>query len=183
VTSKARIFFILFVNFCLPVTPGLAEVYQWTDENGNTVFGDAPPKNKNATSVDIKNLEKSGTRFATPSQVKSIERDAAKLPRQKREPKKPVDAHCRRYISDLNKVEIYLEHSNSPRDQHKANDLRKLIEKECSPEQLAKKFDDWRCKRYREDLNKTEIFLTHSNSPRDQRKAEDLRKQIARECK
>jgi hypothetical protein len=174
---------LFIVIFCCATGQSSAEVYQWTDDSGKTVFGDNPPKNKQATPIDIQNTEKSGTRFATPNQVKSIERQTAQPSPQKHESKKTVDAHCRRYISDLNKVEIFLEHSNSPRDQHRANDLRKLIEKECSAEQLAKKFDDWRCKRYRQDLNKTEIFLEHTNNPRDQRKAEDLRKQIARECK
>lgn len=182
-STSQTILLLFIVIFCFTTGLSSAEIYQWTDDNGKTVFSDAPPKHKDATTIDIKGTEKSGTRFATPKQVKSIERDAAQPPRQTRTPPQQIDAHCRRYVSDLNKVEIYLEHSNSPRDQHKANDLRKLIAKECSPEQLAKKFDDWRCKHYREDLNKTEIFLEHANSPRDQRKADDLRKQIARECK
>lgn len=175
--------FLFVVIFCTAWGVSTAEIYQWTDDSGKTVFGDSPPKNKVATPVDIPSTEKSGTRFATPAQVKNLEREASQPAVQTRPPEKRIDAQCRRHISDLNKVEIYLEHSNSPRDQHKANDLRKLIEKECNPEQLAKKFDDWRCKRYREDLNKTEIFLEHTNNPRDERKAEDLRKQIARECR
>jgi hypothetical protein len=175
--------FLFIVIYCAACGLSPAEIYQWTDKHGNTVFGDKPPKHKDATSVDIDVIENSGTQFATPNQVKSIEREAAQPSRQKRVSKQPVDAHCRRYISDLNKVEIYLEHSNSPRDQQKASDLRKLIKRECSAEQLAQKYDDWRCKRYKEDLTKTEIFLEHANSPRDQRKADDLRKQIARECR
>lgn len=177
-----KLFLSIFI-YCAACGLSPAEIYQWTDKNGNTVFGDSPPKNKAATPVDIQNTETSGTRFATPTQVESLEREASRPSTQPRQPQQRIDGQCRRYISELNKVEIYLEHSNSPRDQHKANDLRKLLKKECSPEQLAKKFDDWRCKRYREDLSKTELFLEHSNNPRDERKAEGLRKQIARECR
>ena len=181
-STRTKLF--LFIVICSAAcTPALAEIYQWTDKHGNTVFGDSPPKNKDATSIDIPNTEKSGTRFASPAQVKELEHEA-KNPSPKPQPKQArVDAQCRRYLSELNKVELFLEHTNSPRDQHKANDLRKLIEKECSKEQLAQKFDDWRCQRYREDLSKTELFLEHSNNPRDERKAERLRQQIARECR
>ena len=175
--------FLLICIYCAACGLSAAEIYQWTDKHGNTVFGDAPPKHKDATTIDIPSTEKSGTRFATPAQVKNLEREANR-PKPQTRPEQPrIDAQCRRHISELNKVEIFLEHTNSPRDQHKANDLRKLIERECSPEQLTKKFDDWRCQRYREDLSKTEIFLERSNNPRDERKAERLRKQIARECR
>jgi len=160
-----------------------ADVYRWTDDNGKVVFGDTPPKDKTTTAVDIKNTEKSGTQFATPEQTKDIERDA----QNRRSQSAPtshqrVDPYCRRYVSELNKIEIFLEHTVTTLDQHKARDLRKLIKKECGKNVLTKKFDDGSCTRYRKELSKTKIFLEHSPNPRDEHKVKDLEKQIAREC-
>ncbi len=165
-------------------SPSLAEVYRWKDDNGKTVFGDTPPKDKTSIAVPISNTENTGTQFATPQQIKNIERDAASR-QQFTQPRatKRIDSHCRRYISQLNKIEIFLEHTRGPRDQQKAQDLRNIIKKECSNKLLSQKFDDYRCKRYRNDVSRIDIFLEHTNSPRDQQKAQDLRKQISRECR
>ena len=160
----------------------LADVYRWKDDKGQIVFGDTPPKDKKTTVVRIENTKKSGTQFAEPGLIKNIEQEAAQQRQNKPVLVKTVDSYCRRYISDLNKVEIFLEHTNSPRDQQKAHDLRKLIKRECGDNLSTQKFADSYCKRYREDLSKTEIFLEHTNSRRDQNKVIDLRKQIAREC-
>jgi len=171
--------------FCITIEPGQAGVYRWKDDNGKTVFGDTPPKDKTATTVNIENTENSGTQFATPEQTKNIERDA-KNRRHKKVPsasRNNIDSYCRRYISELNKVEIYLQHTDTQRDRLKARDLRKLITKECAGNVLTKKFDDARCTRYRKDLSKTEIFLEHTPNPRDEQKVKDLQKQIARECR
>jgi len=166
--------------------PGQAGVYRWKDDNGKTVFGDSPPRDRTATAVSIENTEKSGTQFATPGQVKGIEHDARnreyKSSSTSRQSRNNVDPYCRRYISELNKVEIYLQHTDTQRDQLKARDLRKLIKKECDGNVLTQKFDDARCIRYRKELSKTEIFLEHSSNPRDEQKVIDLKKQIAREC-
>ena len=172
---------------CITIEPGQAEVYRWKDENGKIVFGDTPPSDKAATAVGIENTENSGTRFATPDQVKDIERDAKshrrKNPLASRQPGNNIDAHCRQYISELNKVDIYLQHTNTRRDQLKARDLRKLIKKECADDVLTQKFDDRKCASHRRKLSKVEIFLEHTSSPRDEQKAKDLKKQIARECR
>jgi len=179
---------LLLCIFMLGITtePGQAGVYRWKDDNGKIVFGDFPPEDKTATEVSIENTEKSGTQFATPDQVKGMERDArnrrynsSSISRQSRN---NIDSYCRRYISELNKVEIYLQHTDTQRDRLKARDLRKLIKKECTGNVLTQKFDDARCTRYRRDLSKTEIFLEHSSNPRDEQKVMDLKKQIAREC-
>ena len=160
-----------------------ADVYRWIDDNGKVVFGDTPPKNKTTTTVDIKNTEDSGTQFATPDQTKDIERDAQNRRSQNASTShKRIDGYCRQYVSELNKIEIFLEHTVTTRDQRKAHDLRKLINKECGDNVLMKKFDDASCTRYRKELSKTEIFIEHSPSPRDERKVKDLKKQIAREC-
>jgi len=172
---------------CMTTNPGQAEVYRWKDDNGKIVFGDSPPKNKTATAVSIENTEKSGTQFATPEQVKGIERAAQNRQPEtsttSRQSRNKVDSYCRRYISELNKVEIYLQHTDTQRDRLKARDLRKLIKKECVGNLLTKKFDDARCTRYRRELSKTEIFLEHTSNPRDEQKVTDLKKQIARECR
>lgn len=160
----------------------MAEVYRWKDDRGQIIFGDAPPKDKASTAIKIENTKKSGTQFAAPGLVKNIEQEAAQQRQNKPAPVKRIDPHCRRYISELNKIEIFLEHSNNPRDQQKARDLHKLIKRECSDDLLIQKFDDSHCKYYRENLSKTEIFLEHTRSQRDRNKAIDLRKQISREC-
>ncbi len=171
---------------CMTIAPGQAGVYRWKDDDGKIVFGDTPPKDKTATAVNIENTEHSGTQFATPDQVKDIERDAKnrrpKSPPASRQSRNKIDSHCRRYISELNKVDIYLQHTDTERDRLKARDLRKLIKKECANNVLTQKFNDGRCTRYRKKLSETEMFLEHTSSPRDEQKAEDLKKQIAREC-
>lgn len=165
------------------VTASAAEVYRWTDDNGKTMFGDKPPADKTATAVRIDHAQKSGAQFADPVQIKKFERSANKTRPAKKASKKKINANCRRYISQLNKVEIFLEHTNSPRDQLKARDLRKLASKNCGGTPLTQKFSDAYCKRYRRTLSKTEIFLEHTSSPRDEQKVKDLKKQLARECK
>ena len=94
----------------------------------------------------------------------------------------PIDSHCRGYVSELNKIEIFLQHTPTDLDRQKAKDLRKLIKVECSNKVLTQKYDDSRCKRYRTDLTKTEIFLEHTPTDRDQQKIIDLKNQIFREC-
>lgn len=174
--------FLLLCSGFLAVNQVLAEVYQWEDDKGQTVYGDTPPKDRSATVKNIEKTEESGTRFADPQSVKNFRQESARQRPVKTENTKRADPYCRRYISQLNKVEIYLEHTNSPRDHQKAQDLRKLINRECSGKLQGQKFSDSYCDHYREDLKKTEIYLEHSHSPRDQNRANDLRKQIAREC-
>jgi len=172
---------------CITIESGQAEVYRWKDDNGKIVFGDTPPKDKTATAISIENTDNSGTQFATPEQTKAIERDAKnrrhKTPSTTRQSRNNIDSHCRRYISELNKVDIYLQHTDTPRDQLKARDLRKIIKKECGNNVLTQKFDDGKCARYRRKLSKTEIFLEHTSNPRDEQKVKDLKKQITRECR
>jgi len=186
--QRPAILLLCAVILCITTEPGQAEVYRWKDDSGKTVFGDTPPKDKTATTVTIENTGNSGTQFATPEQTKDIERDAKNRQHKKtlsasRQPYNNIDSYCRRYISELNKVEIYLQHTDTQRDRLKARDLRKLITKECTGNVLTKKFDDARCTRYRKDVSKTEIFLEHTPNPRDEQKIKDLQKQIARECR
>lgn len=179
-TSRSA--FLILCILLLSAATGTAGVYRWTDDNGTVIFGDTPPKDKTATAVRIENTKKSGATFANPKQIKSFERYAAKPHRNKPKPKKKISTDCRRYISKLNKVEIFLEHTDSPRDQLKARDLRRLAKKYCGATRLTQKFSDSYCNRYQKNLNKTEIFLEHTSSPRDEQKAKDLKSQIAREC-
>jgi Domain of unknown function (DUF4124) len=177
-----KAFLLLVVLYSL-TDVGMAEVYRWTDDSGKVVFGDKPPKDKNATTVNIQNTQKSGTQFANPAQVKNFERSTTQSHPAQPAPAKRIDSDCRRYISQLNKVEVFLEHTNSPRDQLKARDLRKLIKRSCDNARLTQKFSDGYCNRYRRNLRKTEVFLQHTDSPRDRQKLKDLQKQIVRECK
>ena len=182
--SSKPVRFFGFIILSLIISPGLAEVYQWKDDRGKIVFGDTPPKDKAATAVTINNTGKSGARFATPGQVKDIEYSAEARERQSQSAaRNNVDSHCRNYVSELNKIEIFLQHTPTDLDQQKAKDLRKLIKIECDNKVLSQKHDDWQCKRYRTDLTKAEIFLEHTPTKRDQQKVKDLKKQIARECR
>lgn len=176
-----RIFLLFCILIFIAITSA-AEIYRWTDENGKVIFGDKPPRGKTATAVRIENTKNSGAQFASPAQIKNFERRAAQSRPLKAKPKKKVNADCRRYISKLNKVEIFLEHTNSPRDQLKARDLRKLAKGYCGNTRLTQKFSDAYCNNYRKKLNKTKIFLEHTSTSRDEQKVKDLQKQIAREC-
>jgi len=183
-TRHPRLLLLCIIILGTTTVPSIAEIYRWKDDTGKIVFGDKPPKNKPSTAVSVEGTENTGTQFATTGQVKKIKRDAKNY-RRSPQPNKAqrIDGHCRSYLSQLNKVEIFLEHTDTPRDQLKARDLRKIIKKECGRKLLTQKFDDSQCKRYRKELSKTEIFLEHTPSPRDQLKARDLRVQIARECR
>jgi hypothetical protein len=180
-TTRILILFILCTTASLFATNGFAEVYRWKDASGKMVFGDTPPKGKTSTAITIEDTTNSGASFASPAQIKDFKRETETTHRQIEPPTRDhIDSHCRNYVSQLNKVEIYLEHTNTKRDRQKALDLRKLIKMECDGEVLTQKFDDSRCRHYREDLTKTEVYLEHTR--RDRNKAEDLRKQIEIEC-
>lgn len=179
--KTARFLFILTLS--VAASPALAEIYRWKDDSGKTVFGDTPPKDKTATAVIIENTEDSGAQFATPGQVKNIEQSAKNRQRQNTSStSNNIDSHCRSYVSQLNKIEIFLQHTPTDLDQQKASDLRKLIKIECGNQVLSQKYNDRQCKRYRTDLTKAEIFLEHTPTLRDEQKIKDLKKQIAWEC-
>jgi Domain of unknown function (DUF4124) len=170
-------------GLCAIVLPSEAEVYRWQDEQGKTVFGDTPPRNNPSTRIQLNNTQNTGTQFANPAQITNFERSPS-ASRPKRSPHRAtISTECRGYIAQLNKVEIFLEHSISPRDQQKAGDLRKLIQKQCGPINLKQKFSDSRCRRYQRDLNKLEIFMEHTHTLRDEQKADDLRQQLRQECR
>lgn len=174
---------LVIIILCAVTSSSLAEVYRWKDDNGKIVFGDSPPPNKTTTTININDIKDSGTQFAKPDQVSDFTRNAEKHSTQsKSNTRSNIDSHCRNYISQLNKVNIYLEHTVTKRDQQKAIDLRKLIKRECGNKILTQKFDDSRCTAYRVDLSKLEVYLTHTITKRDQQRASDLRQQITREC-
>ena len=180
--NTARYLAILIL--CIASGPCLAEVYRWTDNDGKVVFGDTPPKDKTTTTISIENTEDSGAQFATPEQAKQIEQNAeSRQHRNNSATPNNIDSHCRGYVSQLNKIEIFLQHTPTKLDQQKASDLRKLIKIECGKQVLSQKFDDWHCRRYRTDLTKAEIFHQHTPTPRDEQKIKDLKEQIAHECR
>lgn len=179
----SRIHFLFIVILCISISPILAEVYRWKDDRGKIVFGDTPPKNKSTTTIDVDNTKNSGTQFASPDQVENFTRNNENRSTQNNSRShQNIDSHCRNYISQLNKINIYLEHTVTKRDQQKASDLQKLIKRECGDKILTKRFNDSRCANYREDLSKLEIYLEHTITERDQQRANDLRQQINREC-
>lgn len=173
---------IMFVVFAA-ANLSVAEVYRWEDDSGKIIFGDTPPKDKMSTIIHIENTDDSGAQFATPGQVKNIEQDIENRRRQNNHStNNNIDSHCRGYVSQLNKIEIFLQHTPTDLDRQKARDLRKLIKIECDNQVLSQKHDDWQCSRYRTDLTKAEIFLEHTPTPRDEQKVKDLKKQITLEC-
>ena len=175
-------FLIIFVA-CVAAGQSLAEVYRWQDDSGKIVFGDKPPKDKTTTVIQIENTEDSGAQFATPAQIKNIEQTNDNRRRQTNlSNQNNIDSHCRGYVSQLNKIEIFLKHTPTDLDRQKADVLRKLIKIECGSQVLSQKHDDWQCKRYQTDLTKAEIFFEHTPTPRDEQKIIDLKKQIAHEC-
>lgn len=175
--------YLLIVILCIPASPGMAEIYRWKDDSGKNVFGDTPPRDKTATAITIENTEDSGTQFATPEQIKLIEQNAKNSQRPSNaSTRNTIDSHCRGYVSQLNKIEIYLQHTPTKLDQQKASDLRKLIKIECGNQILSQKYNDLQCDRYRTDLTRAEIFHQHTPTQRDQQKIKDLKAQIAQEC-
>ena len=178
-TTRLLIIFVV----CAAANPSLAEVYRWEDDSGKIIFGDKPPKEKSATIIQIENTENTGAQFATPGEIKNIEQTIENRRHQNNSSNlNNIDSHCRGYVSQLNKIEIYLKHTPTDLDRQKASDLRKLIKIECGKQVLSQKHDDWQCKRYRTDLTKAEIFHEHTPTPRDEQKIKDLKKQIAHEC-
>ncbi len=182
--KNASVYFwsILFVYLFMGLPH--AEVYRWLNDDGELIYGDKPPEGSRADAVPIENRAAQGMKFATPEQVEQFHTDAQT--RKKTEPapgnSNLSKSYCRRYRSDLNKIEIYLQHTYSVRDAQKASDLRKIIKRECSDINLSAEDNRSRCRSYHEEIVKTEIYLEHTPNPRDKQKVKDLRKQIAREC-
>lgn len=57
IMRTTRVFrFYLLMALCLPMMAAHAKVYRWVDTNGNTVYGDNPPKKSQAKTVDLPNL-------------------------------------------------------------------------------------------------------------------------------
>jgi len=180
-----RFFFTgLVLIFYLSSSALQAEVYRWINDRGEVVFGDAPPEGTKAEHISTEDAANTGMKFATPEQIEKLRDDAREQGKARSNTGRtdPAAAYCQRYRSDLNKIEIYLEHTNSMQDVQKARDLRKLIKRECGSVNLSAGSTRSRCESYRQDLLKTQIYLEHTPNPRDQHKVEDLRKQIAREC-
>jgi len=44
---------LLFMSMCLFTGPVSAEIYKWTDENGNINYGDSKPKNQEVTEIEF----------------------------------------------------------------------------------------------------------------------------------
>ncbi len=182
-TSPAFLWFILvFYFFSFQSYAG--DVYRWTNDKGEIVFGDSPPKGTDVEIIPLKKTLDRGMKFATPEQVEKLHNDAQAQKKMKPRARgtRLLKSYCQRYRSNLNKVEIYLQHTYNVQDAQKAQDLRKLIKRECGGINLSVEDNQSRCKAYRQDLLKTEIYLEHTSNPRDRQKVKDLRKQIMREC-
>jgi len=181
---KRLLFLQLVISSCFFPAAVSAEVYRWINDRGEVVFGDQPPEEVKAGVVPLGEAARKGMKFATPEQIEKLHEKAQnrKQSNSRRKKTNPQDAYCRRYRSDLNKVEIYLQHTNSDRDVQKARDLRKLIKRECGKLNVSINKNSSRCTSYHHELLKTEIYIEHTPNPRDKQKVIDLRKQIVREC-
>ena len=171
---------LISLLFCTYIGTLQAEMYRWINDKGEVVYGDVPPKGTKAEVISADEVNNSGAKFATPEQIEKLREDIKKPPKIKKVTQ--PDTHCRRYVSDLNKLEIYLEHTYTDLDAQKASDLRKLIKRECKDMKISSIDNSSRCKTYRQDLAKTKIHLEHTPNDRDKQKVIDLGKQIAREC-
>ncbi|VAX08658.1 hypothetical protein MNBD_GAMMA25-885 [hydrothermal vent metagenome] len=180
-------FFLLWISlvFCIFPVLAKAEVYRWLNEEGEIVFGDKPPKGTKADVIQVKKAGSHGMKFATPEQIEEFHNELAMPAKSNTSTGRSnlSASYCRRYRSDLNKIEIYLQHTNSVKDVEKAADLRELIKRECSGINYSKEDNRSRCQSYHQDLVKTEIYLDHTPNPRDKQRVKDLRKQMARECR
>ena len=185
-TNSITIVFSLLMVALLPMADA-ADMFRWENQQGETVFGDRPPKDVDATPITVEEIPKTGNRFSSEQQIEQMHQDAAISreveSRQSNRAAQRIDYHCRDYVSQLNKAEIQIERSYNVRDAQKAVDLRKLIKKECGESVLSVKHDDWRCRQYRRDLEKAKIYQEHTPNSVDSKKVEVLTKQIARECR
>ena len=165
-------------------TSAEAEVYRWQDKNGEPVYGDVPPDGVQAEVLTVEEISESGTHLATPQAIDKMKKelDENTEGRNNKSSDHRMDYHCRNYVSQLNKIEIYLDHTYTDRDAQKAKDLRALIKKECGRDARKIKHSDWRCTDYQQDLAKTELHVKHSSNDRDLQKIQDLKKRISREC-
>lgn len=68
-----------------------AEIYKWTDKDGNVHYGDSPKKGVVVEALDI-DVQKTGTKMATTSQRKKWVKQAVKSSQQKKYQKKARQA-------------------------------------------------------------------------------------------
>lgn len=182
--GTAIVLLILFTGMsCMETIE--AEVYRWIDEQGNVVYGDRPPKDRKLQPLPLRESAGRGTSFATPEQIEKLHASdkTSKGKSRSADENTARRSTCQRYRSDLNEVEIYLQHTWSQRDALRARDLRKLIRRECTGVAARLERDSSRCRGYRRELLETEIYLEHTPNPRDQQRVQDLEKQIERECR
>ncbi|MGD0887269.1 MAG: DUF4124 domain-containing protein [Thermodesulfovibrionales bacterium] len=66
---------IAAAQFCVCFSPALSEVYQWTDENGQTIYSNAPPPGVNAKlkKLRIDRIEKLDIKNPPAKAVKDIQ--------------------------------------------------------------------------------------------------------------
>lgn len=152
-------------------------MYRWLDTHGRLHYSDTPPPDQ-ADAIEpqeMPQLPATGVRLAD-------DMDLNPTPDDKPPVKAKADSRCRRYHSDLNKVELYLQHTPNDRDRQRAADIREQISIECSGFALKRDYGDSRCRGHHSRLNKLEIFYRHSPNHRDRQKIADLKRQIEMEC-
>ncbi|WP_440683366.1 DUF4124 domain-containing protein [Cysteiniphilum halobium] len=135
VYTKAKSFcqhFLLLIIVFLSLTAH-AEIYQWQDKNGNTVFSNTPPdENTNTTTVDTKTLNIIAQTNTTADNEETKDNDSEALQTMSATLKEKLSEHIKNQNSTLN-IKI-----TSPANNTHIHNFYPLIPIQTSPPLSAK---------------------------------------------
>ena len=104
-----------------------AEVYQWTDENGRTVFSSTAPRDRPANKTEIKVIPGKPTQPRASAAAPVVEKPPKTAPEQP-QPQRPDPAVAARNCSEAQRVLQVLETTPRPRFTDSAGQIRFLDE-------------------------------------------------------
>lgn len=96
----------------LPAIAG-AEVYQWTDENGRTHFGDRPPQSQSSKSVSVNTSEPVGTNRERQEKLNQFLDERREAREAKREERHQAKTEAAKQAKRCKKLSGYLKHQES----------------------------------------------------------------------
>ncbi|PAV24692.1 uncharacterized protein DUF4124 [Tamilnaduibacter salinus] len=104
---------ILALTLCLFPTLAAAEVYQWTDENGRTHFGDRPPQSQSSKSVSINTAEPVGTDRDRQEKLNQFLEERREAREAEREERRQAEAEAAKQAKRCKKLSGYIKHQKS----------------------------------------------------------------------
>lgn len=126
----------LLIALTLMAAPAMAQVYSWEDKDGNTVFSDTPPENRQAQQVDPSENANPAIPLPEPRQRRT--RPAGNTSRSSPSPSREEQAQqrrCERIDERLEKINTRLRRGyrepTGNRLRAQRRDLRKQRYREC----------------------------------------------------